>query len=283
MGKNAPTGVAAAGTPPTGDQANVVVSDVLSGVGPGLPAQLFGQCNAFFYATYNSALTTTNGSNAASVASAGNIAAGQAVNSVNVPPGTTWATFAGVSGTLALPKTTLQGRLSSNGQISGLSVTAGLLGATVTGPNVPNGATVTAILQAAVPGVSTGAVQLSANPTAIAANIDLQNFVFALSTQAITTGVDANAIFTGAGITFTATMQIERSFDGGSTWLPCNIGGGGSLADYSAGTPVSLTFGEPERGMLYRVNCLAYTSGTINYRLSATGAAAMSLALGSPV
>ena len=46
------------------------------------------------------------------------------------------------------------------------------------------------------------------------------------------------------------------------------------------GTPVSLTFGEPERNVLYRTNCLAYTSGTINYRISQTGGANESLAIG---
>jgi hypothetical protein len=55
------------------------------------------------------------------------------------------------------------------------------------------------------------------------------------------------------------------------------------LASFSAGTPVSLTFGEPERGVLYRLNCLSYASGVVNYRLSSTGMAAMSLSLGTPI
>ena len=39
--------------------------------------------------------------------------------------------------------------------------------------------------------------------------------------------------------------------------------GAGSLAQFTAGTPVNHPFGEPEQGVLYRVNCVAYTSGTI--------------------
>ena len=69
-------------------------------------------------------------------------------------------------------------------------------------------------------------------------------------------------------------MQLERSLDGGNTWIIANVGGTGTLAQYTAGTPVSVTFGEPEEGITYRWNCIVYTSGTINYRISTTGGAA---------
>lgn len=65
--------------------------------------------------------------------------------------------------------------------------------------------------------------------------------------------------------TFVATVSLERSFDGGTTWLNC------TRSDGSAGTftaPVSLVCLEPEAGVLYRLNCSAYTSGTVSYRLS---------------
>ena len=63
---------------------------------------------------------------------------------------------------------------------------------------------------------------------------------------------------------FVATVQLERSFDGGVTWLPLTAIGG-SLAFT---TPCSEIFEEPESNVDYRLNCTAYTSGTVNYRLS---------------
>lgn len=73
-----------------------------------------------------------------------------------------------------------------------------------------------------------------------------------------------------------ATVRIERSFDGGTTWIVAGVGGGGQQASYN--TPnqdVSVVYTEPERGVLYRLNCTSYTSGTINYRMSTTGSAAL--------
>ena len=54
----------------------------------------------------------------------------------------------------------------------------------------------------------------------------------------------------------------------------------GALAQFTAGTPVSVTFGEPEKNVLYRLNCIAYTSGTINYRFSQTAGANEALNFG---
>jgi hypothetical protein len=65
--------------------------------------------------------------------------------------------------------------------------------------------------------------------------------------------------------TFVATVRLERSFDDGVTWDPLT----------AAGTPMFVFTGpaseiqeEPEEGVLYRLNCTAYTSGTVDYRLS---------------
>lgn len=209
MGIPAPAGVGASGAPPAGDQANAVLSGAFAAIGVSQPFAFRGPMNLAIWASLVDALTTTKGSLNASVASGTGIAVGQAVNSVNVPPGTTWATFASPNGTLALP--------------------AGY------------------------------------------------------STANIVSGTDAAAIVTGAGILYVGTVQIERSFDGGRTWIVCNVGGSGQLAQYNAGTPVSLTFGEPEKQVLYRLNCVAYTSGVINYRISQTGGAAESLAIGQLV
>jgi len=66
--------------------------------------------------------------------------------------------------------------------------------------------------------------------------------------------------------TFTATVQVERSFDGGVTFLAVSKDTGGGAASYTA--PCSVICDEPEKGVLYRLSCTAYTSGTVNYRIS---------------
>lgn len=294
MGIPAPLGIAASGLPNTGDQANSVLSGTFSAVGPGRCFAFRGPMNFALWASINTTLTTTNASLSATVGSATGLTAGAAINSVNVPPGTTIGVLSGTTVTLALPVLSLQGSINALGQISGLESTAGLLGATVTIPStregitLPVGTTVLSILTTAVaeningPGTK-GVVQLSTVPTVLPNQSGQSPFDFAVTSNAVTTGVDTAALFTGAGVVFSATVQLEWSFDGGSTWLPCNIGGGGTLAQYGAGTPVRVTFGEPERNILYRPNCLTYVSGTINYRISTTGAAAESLAISSSI
>lgn len=203
MGKLAPAGVGASGTPPTGDQANAVIQGTFAAAGVSLPFAIYGAFNVSIWGSTNTALTTTNGSSSASVASGTGIAAGQVVNSVNVPPGTTWATFSGTSGTLA--------------------------------------------------------------------------FATGYTNANVVTGVDAAAII--ATTAWAGTMVLERSFDGGQTYLNCGVGGAGQPASYDgatmAGNAVSIVASEPERGVLYRLNCRVYTSGTINYRISTSGLAAM--------
>jgi hypothetical protein len=66
--------------------------------------------------------------------------------------------------------------------------------------------------------------------------------------------------------TFSATAQIERSFDGGTTWLPVSRDVVGTVAVFTASFTTQVV--ETESGVLYRLNCTAYTSGTANYRLS---------------
>ncbi len=78
------------------------------------------------------------------------------------------------------------------------------------------------------------------------------------------------------------TVRLERSFDGGVTWIVCNIGGGGQQASYNQGLDVSFVAGEPEKGMLYRLNATNVATD-INYRMSATGQAALSMAVSSAV
>jgi len=65
--------------------------------------------------------------------------------------------------------------------------------------------------------------------------------------------------------TFVATVSLERSFDNGVTWLNCSKPDGSNNAFTAA---LSVVCEEPEEGVLYRVYCSAYTSGTVNYRIS---------------
>lgn len=301
MGIPAPIGVSAAGLPPSGDQANAVLSGAFAAIGVSQPFAVLGPMNLVIFASVVTTLTTTAGSLAATVASGTGMAAGTAINGVNVPRGATWGAFAGVAGTLALPALTYGALAMSvdsfDIELPPGAATAPLVGATVSVASnvqpvvIPAGTTVTAVARASVapslnsPGVS-GIVTLSNKPTTVPninPAVQPQPLVFGLGAAAVLGGADAAAAFTGAGITYSGSVQLERSFDGGATWLLCNIGGSGALAQYAAGTPVSLVFGEPERSVLYRLNCTGYTSGVINYRLSTTGQAATSLSIGSAI
>ena len=59
---------------------------------------------------------------------------------------------------------------------------------------------------------------------------------------------------------FTATVELQRSFDNGVTWLTAK----------SVTTPFEGVGIEVEAGVLYRVAVTGYTSGQINYRLGLT-------------
>ena len=187
-----------------------------------------------------------------------------------------WRTaWRGIRSRPATPSRIIANASISSNTLTGLppGVAASLVGSTVSGPGIVVGTTVLST-------PADGSVVLSAAPTSAASLNAPVPFRFALAGAAVVAGVDTAAVFTGAGVAYSGTVQLERSFDGGGTWLVCNIGGAGALAQYNSGTPVSLTFGEPEQDVLYRLNCVAYTSGTINYRISQTGGAAESLAVG---
>jgi hypothetical protein len=72
-----------------------------------------------------------------------------------------------------------------------------------------------------------------------------------------------NAVVWG---TFVGTVKIECSYDNKATWLPISKNTNGDEAAFNA--PFNLSFDEPERDVFYRLNCTAYVSGTINYRIS---------------
>lgn len=295
MGAPALLGVSASGVPPLAERggigANAVDSGVISAVGPGKPFSVWGPMNLVLWAQYASSLATTKGSSSATITSAGVGAKGNSINSVNLPPGTTIGAISGTTITLAFPTITLYGTLNTtNGQIMGLPQTLGLVGATVTCPSglatIPANTTVSSIVIPAVGGQG-GVVLMSAAPTVVPAVVGLIPLEFALTNDCVVTGTDTAATYTGFEIVAAAstTFNIERSFDGGRTWLICGIGGSGQPAQYVMTTPISVTFGEPERNVLYRLNCIAFGSQasgtTLNYRISATGMAAVSLSVGS--
>lgn len=66
--------------------------------------------------------------------------------------------------------------------------------------------------------------------------------------------------------TFTATVVVQISFDGGVTWVALARDMGGiSLSLTAPGCWVAY---QPESGVLIRGYCSAYTSGTVNVRVS---------------
>lgn len=65
--------------------------------------------------------------------------------------------------------------------------------------------------------------------------------------------------------TFSATVVLQRSFDG-TNWFTVSKP---DLTDASFTAGVSFIVQEVEDGVRYRLNCTAYTSGTVTYRLGA--------------
>ena len=274
MGIPAPLGATGNLTPPAGDQASVVVAGTLSAVAPGAACPVVGWFNISVWGSINTSLQTTIGSLTATVGNGTGLATGNAINSVNVPPGTFMGNLAGTTATLALSPISMVGfTVSGKSFISGLPSTSGLVNATVTGPGIPSGTVVSAVTVPAVAGNSAippvlGTVELSANATATTGTAGAF-FSFAPDGHAIlVSSTDANALFTGA-VAYSGTIEIERSFDGGSTWMPVCLPNTFTAAKQTSGAAFTTTLFEPELGVLYRVACTAYTSGTINYRISA--------------
>lgn len=297
MGIPAPIGVAAAGLPNLGDQANAVLMGIITAVGPTAPFAFRGPMNLAIWCSVTTTLTPTPGSLTAAIASSTGIAAGSSINSTAVPRGAIVASVgAGPSVVMLLPPLTYPvtdfSTSSANVTLPPGSNVAALVGAAVSVPSnaegvtIPAGTTVLAVVQADVapsgqnPG-NPGIITLSAAPTVVPNVTKPQPLQFAPTSNAITaSAADPNASFTDAALKWDATVQLERSFDGGLTWNCCNIGGNGQLAQYLDLSSVQLTFGEPEKNVLYRLNCIEWTSGVIGYRISQTGGAAESLAIG---
>lgn len=274
--------------------ANGVVQGTLAAVAASPPFAFLGPLNLWLWASYNTPLTLSDGSLTGSVGAAGALAAGTSINSSLLPRGTTMSAIAGTDITLVLPTYTYWGKSKVGiAEITDLVSTEWLLGAAVTGPGIPAGTTVSAVdVEAIPPNPATGypgrrgTVTISNAVTEAPTRNEQSPFMFAIDDGVIAAGVDADAVFTGAAIVYNGTPQLERSFDGGATWLPCNIGSTAVLARWASGTtggvPVSISFGEPEQYVMYRVNMVAYTGigdTTFNYRMSETGQAARTLSV----
>ena len=64
-----------------------------------------------------------------------------------------------------------------------------------------------------------------------------------------------------------ATMELQRSFDGASTWVPATTDSVGTKADYTANA--SVVVDEPEPGIFYRWQpTVAVSTGTAVTRIS---------------
>lgn len=86
------------------------------------------------------------------------------------------------------------------------------------------------------------------------------------------TGNSTSAQFLGAfnvtlSGTYVATVILERSFDGGTTFMPVSTDTIGTTNAYTA--PMTLVVNENEPGTFYRLRCSSYGSGTVTYRLAA--------------
>lgn len=301
MGVPAPAGISASGLPPPNDQANAVVIGTFNAIGPGLPFAMRGAFNISVWATATVTLATTAGSLTATITGAAP-SVGTAINSALVPPGTTVASVTG-SGpytvTLAIPPITIWGFPSPVvPQIRDIAITptveaaaavtgyaAQVIGAGISGPGIPSGTTVTSVIQAPLPQTAQspgvlGIIGLSAQPTtAPAVKRPLLPFVLTPTGNGLIGGTDTGAVLSGVGITYSATMNVEASYDGGSTWLSVAFPNSTNGIVFNGGNAVSTSSSNSEKEVLYRFNCVAYTSGNINYRLSTTGGAASTISL----
>ena len=301
MGIPAPAGIAGSGLPPPNDLANAVVLGTFGAIGPGIPFAFRGGFNLSVWAASTVTLTTTLGSLTATITGAAP-SVGTSINSALVPPGTTVTSVSGAGPytvTLGLPPITIRGEQSAVvPQISRIAITgsveaaaavtgyaAQVVGATITGPGIPSGTTVTGVVtvphaaSAQSPSIE-GVITLSAQPT-VGLNVKQPKSFFTVfpTGNGLVGGTDTAAILTGTGINYSATMVIEVSFDGGSTWVGFAFANTTTPVQFSGGNAVTTSTSNAEKDVLYRLNCIAYSSGNINYRLSTTGGAASSLSL----
>lgn len=269
------------------DMANGVIVDSFAAVGPGAAFQVWGPMNISVWGELSDALTTTAGSGTGAFASGTSVSNGDTIVSANVPPGTTVRSGGGTPVMAFMPqwwKTAINGVKSGSPTIQ-MQNGPGALPldlSTLVGATIKNSdffAAATTILS-----VDANARTLTASTNATASPQPLADGVlmeFAPTGNVIkVSGADANSVVMGPATPITLTLQLERSYDGGDRWTACNLGGQAALAQWVLTAPLSLSFGDPEAGMLYRLNCIAYAAvanTAVKYRMSTTGQASTSL------
>ena len=88
------------------------------------------------------------------------------------------------------------------------------------------------------------------------------------------TGNDGTSISINGPFNFfvqggSGTVVLQASYDGGTTWIGVPATDSGTTVSVNTATAAGMfRVTEVEPGVLYRANCTAYTSGSINYRIS---------------
>ncbi len=90
--------------------------------------------------------------------------------------------------------------------------------------------------------------------------------------NATSTPVQMSGTFNVSAWNGNGTLGLQRSFDGGTTWLGMMIATTNGLTPLGVVTGstggTSIVHVEPETGVLYRLIANAFNSGPINYRVS---------------
>lgn len=90
---------------------------------------------------------------------------------------------------------------------------------------------------------------------------------FASTSNSASQLVFGNFSLTLAG-TFSATVVLQKSPDGGTTWVPASTDGTGTDNSYTS--PVAVAGAEEAAPSLYRLSC-TYTSGTVDWFWAGSG------------
>jgi hypothetical protein len=289
----APLGLTGFGTPVKGDQATAVASGSFTAVGASIPFAFYGLANFSLYCEVVDLLTTTQGTFTATVtgATSGLIAAGTAIRTSLFQNGTIFSAFSGGSGTLLFQPicfyanvTALSNIVTGNFVTDGFFPGVDLTGAAISGLGIQPGTTITKIVNhsnqlfenpALTPNIASIMLSLPATITSDPRLAPGTALTITPTANMVPTS-SANSFFTGSTIAYTGSVQLEKSFDGGASWIVANIGpaGSGAMAIYQNAASVSFSLYEPERQVLYRWNCTSITlTGTesIQYRISQTG------------
>lgn len=142
---------------------------------------------------------------------------------------------------------------------------------------LPTGtAAINSYAQAGVP-VGTVNGQTLWAPLAVAANIDgsaagasgttpVTGTFGAIGTSALFTAIPGNAIWVKLSGTFVATVQVERCSTGLAASAQVLTVAGSVYAVFTAPAQ-EVVSAEDDAGAAYRLNCTAYTSGTVTYSI----------------